>query len=216
MTRTITSTLLAAGLAAVPMLASATDEPHWYATANIGANFMQNQSLRASGDSQLQSGSIDLSSGFLTGAAVGRAFNRNFRAEAEFIYQSADHDGVRSGSLGSGNFASTAVALNGIYSFNLLGSEKVRTYVGAGAAWLTEVDLDFKQGGREVSYSGDGFGVQLLAGARYELGERWFVDAGVRYLNAGKMTLDGEGSALGRFRADYDPWSVAFGVGRKF
>jgi len=69
-----------------------------------------------------------------------------------------DHDGVRladGGSLPSGNYASTGVALNGLYSFNLFGREEVRTYVGLGVAWLTEVDIDFEQGGEEVSYSGD-------------------------------------------------------------
>jgi hypothetical protein len=46
------------------------------------------------------------------------------------------------GALPSGNYASTGLALNGLYSFNAFGSEEVRTYVGAGPAWLTEVELD--------------------------------------------------------------------------
>jgi len=214
----IESTLLVALLAAGPATAVANDEPHWYATANVGANFMQEKSLRFSGDGPAQSGNIDLSNGMLGGATIGRSFNRSLRAEAEFVYQSVDHDGIRLGGsrLGSGNFASTAAALNGFYSFNLLGSEKVRTYIGLGAAWLTEVDIDFTQGGRELSYSGDGFGVQMLAGARYDLGDRWFVDAGLRYLNAGKVTMGGEGSTTGRVRADYEPWSVTAGLGWKF
>ena len=219
MTHKIRSALLVAFLAASPAIASASDEPHWYATANVGANFMQDQSLRLSGDGPTQTGNLDLSSGMLGGAAFGRVFNRSFRAEAEFVYQSVDHGGVRlggGGSLGSGNFASTAAALNGFYSFNLLGSDKVRTYVGLGAAWLTEVDVDFQRAGREVSYSGDGFGVQMLAGARYDLGERWFLDAGLRYLNAGKVKMDGEGSTTGRVRADYEPWSATIGLGWKF
>jgi opacity protein-like surface antigen len=155
----------------------------------------------------------------LAGAAVGRAFSRNSRAETEFVYQSVDHDDVRldgGGSLPSGNYASTAFALNGLYSFNLFGREEVRTYVGLGLAWLTEVDIDFEQGGEELSYSGDGFGVQVLAGARYELGERWFLDAGLRYLSAGEVTMDGEGAANGRVRADYEPWSATFRVGWRF
>ena len=167
----------------------------------------------------MQSGDASLSSGLLAGAAVGRAFSRNFRVEAEFVYQSVDHDGVRldgGGSLPSGNFASTALALNGLYSFNLFGREEVRSYVGLGVAWLTEVDIDFEQGGQEISYSGDGFGVQLLAGARYEIGERWFLDAGLRYLSAGEVTMDGEGAATGRVRADYEPWSATLRIGWKF
>jgi opacity protein-like surface antigen len=219
MTRKIESALLVAFLASSPAIVSASEEPHWYATVNLGANFMQDQSLRLSGDGPAQSGNVNLSNGMLGGATFGRVFDRSFRAEAEFVYQSVDHSGVRlggGGSLGSGNFASTAAALNGFYSFNLLGSEKVRTYLGLGAAWLTEVDIDFMQSGREVSYSGDGFGVQMLAGARYDLGERWFLDAGLRYLNAGKVTMDGEGSTPGRVRVAYEPWSATVGLGWKF
>jgi outer membrane protein W len=133
--------------------------------------------------------------------------------------QSVDHDGVRldgGGSLPSGNYASTASALNGLYSFKLFASAEVRAYVGLGLAWLTEVDIDFEQRGEELSYSGDGFGVQVLAGARYELGERWFLDAVLRYLNPGEVTMDSEGAASGRVRADYEPWSATLGVGWRF
>jgi len=219
MTHRIESALLAACLAAGPAIASAADEAHWYATANVGANFMSNQSVSLTGDGPTRSGDASLSNGLLTGAAVGRAFSRSFRAEAEFVYQSVDHDGVRladGGSLPSGNFASTALALNGLYSFNMFRREEVRTYVGLGVAWLTEVDIDFEQGGQERSYSGDGFGLQLLAGARYEIGEQWFLDAGLRYLTAGEVTMDGEGAANGRVRTDYEPWSATIGIGWRF
>ena len=47
-------------------------------------------------------------------------------------------------------------------------------------------------------FRGDGFGVQLLARARYEIGERCFLDAGLRYLSAGEVTMDGEGATTGR------------------
>ena len=120
------------------------------------------------------------------------------------------------GTLPSGNFASTAFALNGLYSFNLFGREEVRTYVGLGLAYLTEVDIDFEQGNQESSYSGDGLGLQVLAGARYEFGQRWFLDAGLRYLNAGKVSMVGEGSASGRASADYNPWSATLGIGWRF
>jgi opacity protein-like surface antigen len=211
--------ILVASLAASPVVASAADDAHWYATALVGASFMSDQSVRFPDIEPAQSGEASLSSGLLTGAAVGRAFSPSFRAEAEFVYQAVDHDGVElndGGSLPSGNFASTGFALNGLYSFNAFGREEIRTYIGLGVAWLTEVDIDFEQGGQELSYSGDGFGLQLLAGARYEIGERWFLDAGLRYLNAGEVTMDGEGAATGRVRADYEPWSASLGIGWRF
>ena len=98
-----------------PAVASAADDARWYATANVGGNFMSDQTESLSGGGATQSGDASLSSGLLTGAAVGRAFSRSFQAEAEFVYQSVDHDGIRltgGSSLPSGNFASTASACN--------------------------------------------------------------------------------------------------------
>ena len=215
----IGSALLIALLAAGPAIASAADDSQWYATANFGTSFMSDKSVDFRGGAQSQSGTARLGNGLLAGAAFGRTFGRSFRAEAEFTYSSVEHDGLRlnrGGSLPSGNFASTSLALNGLYSFNLFGSEKVRSYAGLGLAYLTEVDIDFEQGAQETSFSGDGFGLQLLAGARYEFGERWFVDAGVRYLTAGKVSMTGEGAAVGRASADYNPWSATIGIGWKF
>ena len=212
--------LALAALLTMPVLAQAApDDAHWYAAGILGAGFMSDQTLALSGPGGSDSARASFDTGLLTGAAIGYAFNPRWRVEAEFIYQSVEHDGVDlagGGSLPSGNYASTALALNGLYSFNAFGSEKVRTYVGAGVAWLTEVDIDFESGGTETSYSGDGVGLQLLAGARYDVGERLFVDAGLRYLTAGEVDMDGEGSSPGRIKADYDPWAVTVAVGWRF
>lgn len=210
---------LMGALTAIPAAAAGSSaEPHWYSTALAGAGFMSDQSLAFSGGAPGGSADASFDPGLAAGAAVGYAFNENWRIEAEFMYQSVDHDGVElaGDSLPSGNYASTAFALNGLYSFNAFGSDAVRTYVGAGVAWLTEVDVDFEQGGNELSYSGDGFGVQLLGGARYDIGERFFVDAGLRYLIGGEVTMDGEGGAPGRVKADYEPWGVTVAVGLRF
>jgi outer membrane protein W len=134
------------------------------------------------------------------------------------MYQSVEHDGVELGgtSLPSGNYASFSLALNGLYSFNAFGSDSVRPYVGAGLAWLTEVGIDFEKGRSELFYSGDGFGVQLLGGARYDLGERYFVDAGLRYLVGGEVTMEGDGRTPGRVKADYEPWGITLAFGFRF
>lgn len=210
---------LACAATAVPALASeAPEDAHWYAKALIGANFMSDQSLSFSGASLAGSTEASFDTGLSAGVAVGYAFNRNWRAEAEFVYQSVDHDGVElaGSSLPSGNYASFSLALNGLYSFNAFGSDVLRPYVGAGLAWLTEVGIDFEQGRNELFYSGDGFGVQLLGGARHDLGERFFVDAGLRYLVGGEVTMDGDGRTPGRVKADYQPWGITLGAGWRF
>ena len=207
-------------LLAMPLTSiAAPADSHWYASGILGAGFMSDKRLAFAGSDIAASGNVSLDTGLLTGAAIGYAFNRNWRVEAEFTYQSVEHDGVDLtgvGSLPSGNYASTALALNGLYSFNAFGSDKVRTYLGAGVAWLTEVDIDFERGGEEASYSGDGVGLQLLGGARYDVGDRLFVDAGLRYLTAGEVKMKGEGRDTGRIKADYDPWAVTVAVGWRF
>jgi hypothetical protein len=45
---------------------------------------------------------------------------------------------------------------------------------------------------------------------------RAFVDAGVRYLLSSGLKLDGEESALGTVRADYEPLALTVSFGWKF
>jgi opacity protein-like surface antigen len=203
-------------LVAVPCLA---EDPGAYVTLTAGLTGQRDQTLdfRSAGSSARGDAGFD--SGFLGGGAVGYRFGNGWRVEGEFTYQTVDHDGrtfAAVGPSGAGNYASTSVAINGLYEFDLLGSARARTYVGAGLVYLTEVDIDFEQGSTERSFSGNGNGVQLLAGARYDLGERWFLDAGLRYLAASGLDLEEESGGSGRIEADYAPWAATIGVGWRF
>lgn len=63
---------------------------------------------------------------------------------------------------------------------------------------------------------GSGAGLQALLGARYSLGERAFIDAGVRYLLVSNVDLDAEEGAVGRVEADYEPLAVTVSFGWRF
>ena len=117
---------------------------------------------------------------------------------------------------GDGNYASTSVAINGLYGLALFGSDRARSYVGLGAVYLTEVDIDFEQGATETSFSGSKGGLQVLLGVRYELGARAFLDVGLRYLVARNIELDADAPAVGRIRADYEPLAVTAAFAWKF
>ncbi|MCZ8133025.1 MAG: outer membrane beta-barrel protein [Steroidobacteraceae bacterium] len=211
--------VLALALAAPVAHAEDAPDSRWSVKALFGATTMSDQTLQFTGNGPAQRADAALGSGLLTGAAVGYELTPNWHVEAEFTYQSVDHDGLSpaiAAASGTGNFASTGFALNGLYSFNAFGSDRARTYVGLGVAWLSEIDIDFESAGREVSYSGSDVGVQAMAGVRYELGSRWFLDAGLRYLAASGVELDGEDGALGRVKADYAPWSAAVAIGWRF
>lgn len=157
--------------------------------------------------------------GFAGGASVGYAWE-NWRLEGELLYQTNDTDRASGPGLpegaDAGDFSSLAVGANAIYEFDLIGSPQARTYVGAGVVWLQEVDLDFDAPDGELSYSADDWGYQIFAGARYRFGEHWQVTAELRYLDAGSVSLDGEGAAPGRIKADYQRTSVLVGLGYRF
>jgi opacity protein-like surface antigen len=150
---------------------------------------------------------------------LGYGFPSGWRVEGEFIYQSVDAKDpglLPPAPAGSGNYASTGLALNALYDFDLFGSPNATTYLGVGIVQLTEVDIDFEDGGTELSYSGSDRAFQLLFGARYRLGERFFMDAGLRYLKASSVRLESENGTLGQIRADYEPWAATVALGLQF
>jgi opacity protein-like surface antigen len=214
--QTLATLALLAGLATVPALAA---DAGPYLSLSAGVTGLSGQDLSYTAPGATTSGRLSPDTGFATGGAFGYRFAGPWRVEAEFMYRTADHDGLRLpgvGNLAPGNFASTAAALNALYEFDLFGSPRVRSFAGLGAVWLTEVDIDFESAGTETSFSGDGFGVQAIFGARYDLGERWFLESSVRYLAAGSVDLRDEADPVRRLDADYDPWSVTVGIGWKF
>lgn len=191
----------------------------YYATAIFGIASQSDQTLDFSSVGNTQTTDSQLSQGGLAGAALGYAFPSGWRLEAEFAYQSVDAKDpgfVAPAPRGEGNYASTGFALNALYDFDLFGSPKATTYLGAGVVRLTEVDIDFEQGGVERSFSGSDTAFQLLFGARYRIGERFFMDAGLRYLAASSLRLEGEDGAVGQIRADYAPWAATVALGWQF
>lgn len=214
-----------AGLALLTVIgadaARAAEDRKWYATATAGFVTQSDQRLDYTrpGVAGVTSRTLPLDTGILTGAAIGRHVGDAWRIEAEFMYQSVDHPNFTlvTGTAGDGNYASTTVAVNALREFDLFGSPSARTYAGLGAVYATEVDVDFETGGVEKSFSGSGAGVQALLGARYEFGERAFIDAGIRYLLVSGVELDGEeGGAVGRIKADYEPLAATVSFGWRF
>ncbi|MCU0759377.1 MAG: porin family protein [Steroidobacteraceae bacterium] len=213
--------LAAAGSAGAATGPAGAGAGQWYATGILGAVTQSDQRLdyRRPGVTASASQTLPLDTGFAAGGSIGRYFGDAWRIEAEFMYQSVDHPAFTlsgGGPSGDGNYASTTIAVNALREFDLFGSSRARTYAGIGAVYATEVDLDFERGGIEQSFSGSGAGVQALLGARYSLGERAFVDAGLRYLLVSGVALDGEAGASGRIEADYEPIALTLSFGWRF
>ena len=194
-------------------------EGDWYATAKFAYNTLDDQGVEYTAAGNTVDGTAEFDGGFAAGATGGYRFNNNWRLEGEFMYRTSELDradipGV--GTFTDGDYSSVAIGVNGLYDFNLFGSDKARAYAGAGIAWLQEIDIDFDENGVESSYSGDDLGFQVMLGARYDMSERWFLETDIRYFFASDIEMTAEGDAVGRVAADYEPLSVTAGIGWRF
>jgi opacity protein-like surface antigen len=211
-------------LAGLAGTATSAESQRWYATGSFGLVTQSDQQIDYSrpGVSGVVSPTLPLDTGFLAGGTIGRYVSDAWRLEAEFMYQSVDHPffslvaGGPGLPSGDGNYASTSIAVNALREFDLFGSPRARTYAGLGAVYATEVDIDFESNGVERSFSGSGSGVQALLGARYSLGERAFVDTGIRYLLISNVEMNGEEGAVGQIKADYEPLAITISFGWRF
>ncbi len=199
------SVVMAAGLC-IPALADDLGR-NYYARIFGGGTSLSDTSL-----SGPASGTTGFDTGQVLGAAIGYDFAENpFRTELEFAYRRSDADG---GAGVTGDFASTTLALNGYYDFDPIAGGRLRPYVGAGLAYVTEIDFDITGGLAAGEYSDTGvFGYQLMAGAEYPITETWSLNGEIRYLDAGGQTLTGP---TGTLAVDYDSVELIFGTTFRF
>ena len=151
--------------------------------------------------------SIDTDNGYTAGLVVGREFADHWRVEGEFRYRTNQLDSVDlpdSSRISDGDYSSGALGVNGYYLFGE-SDAKWRPFLGAGFAWMEEIDMDLEGDPINESYSGDGTAWQLMGGVSWNISSRWSVDFEARYLDAGSITMDAEkDSSAGRIKADYD------------
>jgi opacity protein-like surface antigen len=201
--RTLKPAMLVTALAAT---GSATADDRWYVGA-IGG-FVNNDvsALDLALDTLDGRAPVDADTGYTMGAVFGREFDGRWRVEGEFRYRTNEFASVDlpdGGRITDGDFSSGALGVNGYYLFGDVDSTW-RPYVGAGIAWMQEVDLDLAEEPVEESYSGDGTAWQAMGGVSWQPLERWTFDFELRYLDAGSIDMDAEkGSTPGRIQADY-------------
>jgi len=220
----ITRTALLAGLAAASSLLASEAvlaENDWYVRAAGGLSYISDDDstdLTDSTGTQNADASFDL--GFGAGLAIGRWFGERWRADLEWVYRSNDNDKIEldDGRIDSGNnYASTTLALNGYYHFNDASRiGRISPYVGAGLAWVNEIDIDLEDLGKEYEdLEDDGFGVQVMGGLSYRQTERLRWDVELKWLYYGEADLDnGDGVALES--VDYAPVTLFAGFSYGF
>ena len=152
------------------------------------------------------------SSGAITGGAFGYDYGGPWRAEVEYTYRSSSLDRLGGASTTKGDYASTALMVNGLYSFSAIG--RFEPYVGAGVGVTREVDFDVKGGASQGGYSASGsLAFQAIGGAEFELGSKWSGFAEVRVFGIDSPRLKNANRTL---RADYRTVDVLLGVSRRF
>lgn len=181
----------------------------YYLKAFGGISYLSDTDITISGAGTDPDVSFD--SGFAAGAAVGYAFSGlPVSAELEWTYRSGDS---KTGTTSGGDFASTSLMLNGIWSSSQTG--RFSPYLGAGLGFLTEIDFDVLSGSAAGEYSDrGGFAFQVFGGVSYAVTERVSAYTELRYFDAGSVDLEGPGGAT--LQADYSALDVLAGVSFSF
>lgn len=101
--------------------------------------------------------------------------------------------------------------LNAQYHFDL---GAFRPYVGAGLNWTIFFDeaTTGALAGADLSLD-DSFGLDVQAGVDYAIGEDWFINAEVRWID---IDSDAEVNGATLTTVEIDPFVYAVGIGRKF
>lgn len=154
---------------------------------------------------------VSFGSGSTFGGAVGYGYpGTALSAELEFTYRSGDSD---TGATAGGDFASTSVMVNAVYSLGQTGA--FTPYIGGGLGLVTEIDFDVPSGGGEIEFNDrGGLAGQIFAGASYSITDRTSVYGELRYFDAGSRTLSSEGGAT--LDADYATIDILFGASLRF
>jgi opacity protein-like surface antigen len=196
------------------------DSAGWYARAWGGFSALSDTSGSVEGfDPAVTMDSVDVSTdgGFTAGAGVGYRYGPRIGVEVAWEYRSNDSETTfASGpSFTEGNYASNTFFLNGFYYLNTRGAWE--PYIGAGLAWVQEVDIDLEGMGPEQSFSGDGdVGIQVFIGTNYRLSERWSAQGELRYGRISGIDLEGENVPGSFSDFDYEPFTAQVGLSYHF
>ncbi|MEM7256903.1 MAG: OmpW family outer membrane protein [Pseudomonadota bacterium] len=211
-------TLIAAGLILMAPVAHAAADG-WSVVPYIGLSVLDNQAPQIESEG-IASGQAEVSvdSGFTSGLSV-RYDYRDSRWTSEFGWEYRSNDsritGAADTQLPAGNYASNTFFLNG--RFALSNDQKWTPWIGGGVSWVQEIDLDSETATTERSFSDSGaVGFQLMAGADYDLSDRIYFTSELRYTSFTGMDLTQEGGDGSVTDIDYQPLTLAVGIGFRF
>lgn len=195
------------------------DDDRYYATGNIGIGFLGSEDLTYSDSTLTATSEADFDASFAGGGTFGYYLTDNWRIEGEVMYRRNDMKDITLGGVGTstgGDFASLSLGVSALYEFQPTDNPRLKTYVGAGVAFVQEIDIDFEIDSAETSFETDETALQLQAGARYDLNDRMFVDLTARYLTVSGAKMEFPADTSRTIEADYSPLTLSVGLGWRF
>ncbi len=205
----IAASLMLAG----PMARAATQDGGLY------LNFFGGFSGLSGGD-LIQSGATskgDYDAGTMFGIALGKRLNQDWAIEAEWFYRSNEISSVTGGpfnGVSNGDFASTNLMFNAIYSLHA--GDRWNLYCGLGVGLMQEIDIDMTILGVEQEFSENWVpAAQLILGASYPINATFSATVEVRYHHASSPSLEATGGGAG-IEADYSGYSTLLGLRYSF
>ena len=190
----------------------------WFVRPVVGLSQMSDVSSSGGTiDGLTGTSDINLDSGINMGLGLGYNYGNNFAVELFWEYRSNDSSTLVAdiANYSDGNYASSIIALNGIYEFDSSGDWT--PYVGAGLTWAQEIDIDLEENNVERSLSADGdTGFQIFAGTNYKLTDNWDAQFEVRYGSITGIDLAGENTTDTMTGLDYETTTLQVGFSYKF
>ncbi|MEO0576224.1 MAG: porin family protein [Pseudomonadota bacterium] len=212
--------IAAAGMALfTSMNVAADDAKGAYVSAVAGVGFLGSQDLNYRDATTTSTAEADFSASFAGGATLGYRFNDAWRIEGELMYRRNDMDAITLDGVGvsaEGDFASLSTGISALYDFRPFDNDRLSAYVGIGAVFVQEIDIDFEVDSQEVSFETDEVGIQLQLGGRYDFNDAWFLDVGLRYLNVSEVEMQFPSDTSRIVEADYSPVTLSVGLGWRF
>lgn len=190
-----------------------------YLTMLGGTNALGDQRVEATIGGTTGNGLTSYSASYIAGFSVGYRFDNNWSIEEEFTFRRVNLNSASLGALGSfneGDIENTQLTARALYHVPLSANANFEVYVGAGVAWLAELDFDVEGPEGEQPFEQDRFGVEFHSGLRYHGWRHAFVGAGLRYLSVRDTTLPSPSNPDDTVRLSYDPFSAIVEFGWRF
>jgi len=189
--------LLAAGLLALPIVASAQPVAGPYVTFGAGANIMQDETVKSVDGVSTPGAKLDMGAGPVFVLGGGWGFGNGLRAELEFDFRNNKVNNL-TGCAGCGSVSGTenkfGPMVNIAYDFNL---GPVVPYIGAGVGYQL-VDDDLSTAGGSLTSTKGQFAYQAIIGLGLPIAAApgLTVDAEYRFMGlAGTRNISSSGTS---------------------